>query len=134
MLEIKTDKYDLLLSYNPCSIFEYYSIDSMHGLNLKDCQEYNNTPNDAYICGWCNYIPKSDNNYQHGDRMFVFINLSRCTKDYDLIATLYHELMHYSIAYYNWNLEFEEEIITLTDNQVKEAYMLINLYAKYLNK
>ena len=41
MKTIIRDKYDLLLSYDPCDIFTYYNIDEMHGLNLKDCKLLN---------------------------------------------------------------------------------------------
>lgn len=118
-------KYDLILSDNPCTIFEHYGVEEMHGLNLKDCREYNNTSEDSYICGWCNYVPKADGNYQWNDRMFVFINLTRCGNDLDLITSLYHELMHYAFAHYNWDIKYEEEIITLAEEEVKKVYKII---------
>lgn len=117
------EKYDLILSDNPCAIFEHYGVEEMHGLNLKDCKAYNNTSEDSYISGWCNYVPKPEGNY--GDRMFVFINLSRCGNYLDLITTLYHELMHYAFAHYNWNINYEEEMITLAEEEVKSVYKLI---------
>lgn len=119
------EKYDLILGYSPCDIFEHYGVDEMHGLNLKDCKEYNNTSEDSYICGWCNYVPKPDKNYKSGDKMFLFINLSRCTNELDLITTIYHELLHYSFAYYDWNSDFEEEIITLAELETKSVYIKI---------
>lgn len=119
------DKYDLILSHNPCDIFEYYAVQEIHGLNIKDCKEYKNTSEDSYICGWCNYIPKPDGNYMSGDRMFLFINLNRCTNELDLITTLYHELMHYAFAYYDWNIDYEEEIITLAELETKRVYQII---------
>lgn len=118
-------KYDLILSYDPCDIFRYYEVEEMHGLNLKDCRNYNNTKEDAYICGWCNYVPKNNKNYSQDDKMFIFINLNRCNNDIDLITTLYHELTHYAFAQYNWNSDYEEEIITLAEEETKKVYKLI---------
>ena len=118
------EEYDLILSYDPCEIFHHYGVEAMHGLNLQDCKIYNNTSEDAYICGWCNYVPKPDSNYSTGDRMFVFINMSRCNNDLDFITTLYHELMHYAFAQYDWNKDFEEDIITLAEQETKKVYHL----------
>lgn len=120
-----TEKYDLILSHDPCYIFEHYGVDLMHGKSLQRCKEYNNTSEDAYICGWCNYVPKPDKNYGRGDRMFVFINLSRCTNELDLITTLNHELMHYAFAHYDWNCDFDEEIITMAEEETKKIYKLM---------
>lgn len=111
--------YDLILSHDPCYIFQHYGVEEMHGLNLKDCKAYNNTSEDSYISGWCNYVPKQS------DRMFVFINLSRCTNDLNLITTLNHEMIHYAFAHYNWDIKYEEEIITLAEEEVKKIYKII---------
>ena len=54
MIIYKFALYTLLLSYNPCDVFTYYNVTEMHGLNLKDCQAYNNTSQDAYFAGWSN--------------------------------------------------------------------------------
>ena len=117
--------YDLIVSDDPCYIFQHYGVSEMHGLNLKDCKAHVNTTEDAYIAGWCNYIPKPDKDYKTGDRMFVFINMSRCKTDYDLITTINHELMHLAVAYYDWNIEFEEEMITMAEEETKKVYQSI---------
>ena len=127
MLTITRDHYDLLLSTYPCDIFTYYGVDEMHGLNLKDCQAHPNTSEGSYICGWANHIPH-EGDYQLSDRMFVFINLNRCNSHLDLICNLYHELMHWAINHYNEDLSFEEEMITIAENETREVYELI----KYL--
>ena len=118
MKKIKRNKYDLLLSYNPCDIFTYYNVNEMHGLNLKDCSNYNNTTKDAYIAGWCNYIPNSN-------RHFIFINLSRCVNDIKMFGVLMHELMHLS---FYLHLD-KEKLITWAEN---ESYKLFNLIKKQI--
>lgn len=114
MKQIVTDTYDLFLSKNPCDIFTYYNVNQMHGLNLKDCLNYNNTTQDSYIAGWCNYIPNSD-------RHFVFINLSRCNSDIELFGIIMHELMHLSFDLHT----DEEAIITWAELESYKAYKLI---------
>ena len=112
MNNIKFDKYDLLLSYDPCDIFTYYKVNEMHGLNLKDCQNFKNTKKNAYIAGWCNYIPNSN-------RHFVFINLSRCNNQIETFGLIMHELMHLSFDLYT----DEEELITWAENESYKIYL-----------
>lgn len=78
--------YDLILANDPCAIFEHYRVTEIANLNLKDCREYNNTEDDAYIAGLCNVAPSR--------RMFVFINIARCTDDVSTTALVMHEMMH----------------------------------------
>ena len=89
MKVITRDKYDLLLSYDPCEIFKHYNVDQMHGLNFDDCMSHENNNQQAYIAGWCNIIPNLKRNY-------VFINLSRCNTDIETFGLIMHELMHMS--------------------------------------
>ena len=117
MKKIKRDKYDLLLSYDPCDIFTYYKVSEMHGLNLKDCQNFKNTKKNAYIAGWCNYIPNSN-------RHFVFINLSRCNNQIETFGLIMHELMHLSFDLHT----DEEKLITWAE---VEAYKLYKKIKKY---
>ena len=51
MLRIQMDHYDLLLNIDPCSIFDYYNVEQMHGLNKKDCMLHLNNNEQAYIAG-----------------------------------------------------------------------------------
>lgn len=120
MILITRDEYDLLLSVDPCEIFNHYNVDEMHGLSLKDCRAHPNNRNTSYISGWCNYIPNSD-------RMFVYINLTRCNSEVDLICNLNHELMHWSLARYGWDINFEEEIITCAELETREVFELTKL-------
>lgn len=119
--------YMLLLSYNPCDIFHYYSVKEMHGLNLKDCECYNNTTEDAYIAGWANFVPKKSGDYNIADERYVFINLSRCNNDTDAFALIMHELMHHSFWIHNYNLNQEEEIITWAELEAKKVYNIVKI-------
>jgi len=120
----KFESYTLILSHNPCDIFTYYNVEEMHGLNLEDCKNYNNTPQDAYIAGLCNFVPKPDNNYKNGDPKFLFINLSRCTDDIKTFGLIMHELMHQSFDVHNDDISKEEEIITWAE---LEAYKIFEI-------
>ena len=106
--------YDLLFSYNPCEIFTHYNVDEMHGLNLHNCVNHNNTKESAYIAGWCNIIPKSERHY-------VFINLSRCNNDIETFGLIMHELMHLSFDMHT----DEEELITWAENESYQVFQLI---------
>jgi hypothetical protein len=117
MLRIDMEHYDLLLNTDPCSIFDYYNVEEMHGLNKKDCMLHLNNTQQAYIAGWCNLIPGTD-------RYFIFINLSRCNTDVETFGHLMHELMHRS---FDLN-EDEETIITWAEMEAHRVYELI----KYL--
>jgi hypothetical protein len=119
MVSYKRKDYELLLSYNPCEIFDYYEVDKMHGLNKISCEEYNNTTEDAYFAGWCNFIPNTP--YK-----FVFINLSRCTDEIHTFGLIMHELMHQSFDKFDEDLYMEEEMITWAEEQAYEVYEIVN--------
>ena len=123
MLVIDRVSYDLLMNIDPCSIFTYYGVEEMHGLNLTDCRKHPNTKEGSYICGWANHIPH-EGQYKLTDRMFCFINLNRCNSELDLICNLYHELMHVAVNKYDENLEFEEQMITWAEQETRELYEL----------
>ena len=113
--------YTLILSHDPCDIFKYYKMTEMHGLNLKDCSEYTNTPDDTYIAGWTNIAP--DNG-----KPFVFINLSRCTNDVLTTGIVFHEMMHLAGMKYEgcWDSD-EENMITFAEN---ETYKVVEIIKK----
>jgi hypothetical protein len=114
---VSRNNYDLLLSYSPCEIFKHYNVIDMHGLNLIDCINHNNSNQSAYIAGWCNYIPNSDRHY-------VFINLSRCNTEIETFGLIMHELMHLSFDMHT----DEEELITWAENESYEVFELIKNY------
>jgi hypothetical protein len=125
MIAIKRNSYTLLLGENPCEIFYYYSVKEMHGLNCYDCEKYQNTKHDAYIWGLANYVPKENNIYNNGDDTFVFINLQRCSNDYETFGGVFHELLHHSFEIHNYNIELEEEIITWAEKETHEVFSLV---------
>ena len=125
MITIIRGAYILLLSYNPCDVFTYYNVEEMHGLNVVDCIEYENTTEDAYIAGWSNFIPKKSGEYNNDDPRFVFINLSRCTDDLNTFGLIMHEMMHTSFAIHNYDINQEEEIITWAELESYEVFKII---------
>jgi len=110
--------YTLILSHNPCDVFKFYKVTEMHGLNLKDCENYNNTTEDAYIAGLTNVSPIDG-------KQFVFINLSRCTDDIKTFGLVMHEMMHLSLDLHNNDLFQEEEIITWAELESYKVFKLI---------
>jgi hypothetical protein len=114
MKVIIRDQYDLLLSFDCCEIFKHYDISEMHGLNLYDCVNHNNTTQSAYFAGWCNIIPNLKRNY-------VFINLSRCNTPIETFGLIMHELMHMSFDLHT----DEEELITWAENESYEVFEII---------
>jgi hypothetical protein len=114
MKAIPRDSYLLLISHNPCDIFDYFNVDEMHGLNKVDCERHINNTEQSYIAGWSNFIPNTE------DR-FVFINLSRCT-----ITLIMHELMHHSLWLHGYDVEnSEEEIISWAELETIEINKLL---------
>lgn len=124
MLIYDFEDYKLLLSHCPCEIFKHYGINEMHGLNYLDCTNHLNNTEQAYIAGWCNLEPKTN-------KPFVFINLSRCTDDIHTTGLVMHELSHMGFIKYNYDIEFEEEIITYAEN---ETYKIVEIINKILNR
>ena len=121
MIRFLMGEYVLLLSYDPCDIFRYYNVESMHGLSMEECQKYVNNTEQAYIAGWCNFVPKADGVYENGDPTYVFINLSRCGTDIETFGLIMHELMHQS---FNMHTD-EEEIITWAEEESYKVYELV---------
>ena len=118
---IVRENYILLLSYNPCEIFNYFNVDEMHGLSHKECESYPNTNEDSYIAGWSNFVPKTN-------ERFVFINLSRCNTEIETFGLIMHELMHHSFFLHDYNSEKEEEIITWAEEESYEVYEIIKTF------
>jgi hypothetical protein len=126
MVTIFRSGYILLLSYNPCDVFEYFNVDGMHGLNFIDCSAHANTKDSAYIAGWSNFVPKDSGEYLANDDRFVFINLSRCTDTVHTMGLIMHEMMHHSFWMHSYNAENkEEEIITWAEEETYEVYKLV---------
>jgi hypothetical protein len=126
MITIFRNGYVLLLSYNPCDIFDYYNVDEMHGLSYIECDAYANTKDSAYIAGWSNFVPKASGDYLNNDDRFVFINLSRCTDPVKTFGLIMHELMHHSFWRHSYMAEAkEEEIITWAEEEAYNVYDIV---------
>ena len=126
MITIFRNGYVLLLSYNPCDIFDYYNVDEMHGLSYIECDAYANTKDSAYIAGWSNFVPKASGDYLNNDDRFVFINLSRCTDPVKTFGLIMHELMHHSFWRHSYMAEAkEEEIITWAEEEAYKVYDIV---------
>lgn len=122
MITVQLASYILLLSYNPCDIFNYYNVTEMHGLSLLECEAHSNTKDSAYIAGWSNLDPHD------ATKRFVFINLSRCNNPIETTGLVMHELMHQSFWLHNYDVSKEEEIITWAE---EETYNVVKLIEKY---
>lgn len=109
-------RYTLLIGKCPKDLFDYFSVDEMHGLSLEEANAYKESPDDSYIAGLCNLSP-TDNKY------FVFINLTRCQTDVELTATLFHEMMH--LMYRLFVVFNEEDFITTAEQETLKAVALV---------
>jgi hypothetical protein len=125
IIPIFRGSYILLLSYNPCDVFDYFNVDEMHGLNSTDCAAHENTTESAYFAGWSNFVPKESGEYTMGDKRYVFINLSRCNDDISTMGLIMHELMHQSFELHNFDVNKEEEIITWAEEEAYEVFKII---------
>jgi len=115
--------YTLLLSFNPCNLFDYYDVEELHGLYKIECLQHANTSASAYIAGLSNFVPKENGEYLDDDKRFIYINLTRCTDDLSTITLIMHETMHHSMWLHNYDVENqEEEIITWAEEEAKVIY------------
>ena len=119
MTKIEFDSYHLLLSYDPCEIFEYYEEVNLCGLDYHECIFRENTPEDSYLAGLTNMIPGSR------DKQFVFINLLKCTDDLSTLLLINHELLHHSFHLHTYNLHREEEIISWAEQETRKIYEIV---------
>jgi hypothetical protein len=127
MKKIDMGKYVLLAGNNATTIFDYYKVDEMHGLNRKDAQaeEVDKTKgNGVYIYGWTNYDP-ADKKLTAKDpyKPFLFLNLGTFKK-YGLTekaTAVMHVTMHMSILLNNWKIvDKEEEVITFAEEEANK--------------
>jgi len=108
-------KYVLLAGEDATTIFDYYDVEEMHGLNRTDAQaeEVDKTVgNGVYIYGWCNYDPADKKLTAKAPyKPFLFINLGTFKK-YSITekaTAVMHEAMHMAILLDNWNIKDKEE-------------------------
>lgn len=132
MYLISRATYVLLLSYNPCEVFDHFQVDELHGLYRMECLKHNNTTASAYIAGLSNFIPKASGDYTNKDKRFIYINLSRCTDDITTMGLLMHETMHHSLFIHKYKVNTkEEDIIQWAET---EALELIKIVKRYKNE
>ena len=119
--------YVLLVGDNATEIFDYYKVDEMHGLNLKDAQaeEIDKTKgNGVYIYGWTNYDPADKKLTGKAPyKPFLFLNLSTFKKysPTEKATAVMHETVHMGILLNNWNIkDKEEEVISFAEEEANK--------------
>jgi len=97
----------LLVGESAISLFDYFEVNELHGLNRKDCIQ-RIKDGGTYIDGMCNQLPTNSNKY------YIFINESAITNDLLIdFGLIFHESTHYYFRKYYDNLkENEEDLIS----------------------
>ena len=110
----------LLVGVNALSLFDYYGVDELHGLNKKDCLK-RMKQGGTYFDGFQNLIPNKENDY------YLFINNSSLTdNELNNFGLIFHESTHYFFEkYYDSLKENEEQLITESEILAKEIYEAI---------
>ena len=110
----------LLVGVNALSLFDYYGVDELHGLNKKDCLK-RMKQGGTYFDGFQNLIPYEKDQY------YLFINNSSLTNnEVDNFGLIFHESTHYFFEkYYDSLKENEEQLITEAEIMAKEICKLI---------
>ena len=110
----------LLVGKNALSLFDYYGVDELHGLNKKDCLKRMKHGGN-YFDGFQNLIPYKENDY------YLFINKSSLTdNELNNFGLIFHESTHYHFEkYYDSLKENEEQLITESEILAKEIYETI---------
>jgi hypothetical protein len=137
MKKIDMGDYVLLAGNNATEIFDYYSVDEMHGLNRKDAQveEVDKTKgNGVYIYGWTNYDPADKKLTAKAPyKPFLFINLGTFKK-YSITekaTAVMHETMHMAILLNNWKItDKEEEVIGYAEEQANKIIKKLGFDSK----
>ena len=105
-VDIKADLV-LLVGYSAISLFDYFNVNELHGLNRIDCIK-RIKEGGTYIDGMCNQLPTNSKKY------YLFINESAITNDLLIdFGLIFHESTHYYFRkYYDSLKENEEQLIT----------------------
>lgn len=127
----KDDEFEVLIGDDAASLFEYYEIFEMHGLNYKSCIE-RMKQGGTYIDGLCNFVPIF-NNPCHYDfsKWFVFFNLQSFQHNYRDNSLIQHEFTHAGFKKYAWDTNKEEEIIQYGEDMTNRFYPEIKKYINY---
>jgi hypothetical protein len=123
IVEKEYNNFVFLIGETSIDIFDYYGVNSMHGLNRRDASRKKDTNKSAYICGLCNYHPK-DKSLERPSHMkpFIFMNSIRFQKDFTDVTSLMHECTHLSFMMHDWKSELEEEIVTYAESLTNDLY------------
>jgi hypothetical protein len=117
-------EYDLLIGESSMDVFDYYEVDYMHGLSRSECEAYDDTNKDAYICGLANWSP----NCEVGLKPFVFMNGKRFNGTHEDATSIMHEMMHMSLLIHGFGLgTLEEEIITWAEKETNKVIKLLRV-------
>ncbi len=125
-------KFMLLIGKDATEIFDYYSVDKMHGLNRKDAQAEEvdkSKGNGVYIYGWTNYDPKDKKlTAKTPYKPFLFLNKKHFKGNFKDITLVNHEAMHMAILLNNWDIkDKEEEVISLAEEITNRIVPLLKL-------
>ena len=120
---VHRNKYDLLIGDDSVELFDYFGVNELHGLKRSEAVNYNETNDDLYIAGMSNYHP-SDRLLIKYPKPYTFINRKALKNDFRGITLLTHELTHQALLQYDWNMDYEEEIISWVEQQAN--YILKN--------
>ena len=116
------ESYLFLIGKQSIDLFNYFKLPELHGLNIYDCINHDETPQNAYIAGMCNLIPCSDKPY-------LFINLQRLEGNYNDVCLVMHECMHLALKLFDYDIEYyEEEIITLAEQETKKLICILEKF------
>ncbi len=125
-------KFMLLIGKDATEIFDYYSVDKMHGLNRKVAQAEEvdkSKGNGVYIYGWTNYDPKDKKlTAKTPYKPFLFLNKKHFKGNFKDITLVNHEAMHMAILLNNWDIkDKEEEVISLAEEITNKIVPLLKL-------
>jgi hypothetical protein len=132
MKKVDMGKFMLLIGKDATEIFDYYSVDKMHGLNRKDAQAEEvdkSKGNGVYIYGWTNYDPRDKKlTAKTPYKPFLFLNKKHFKGNFKDITLVNHEAMHMAILLNNWDIkDKEEEVISLAEEITNRIVPLLKL-------
>jgi hypothetical protein len=123
LVEKEYKDFVFLIGESSVDIFDYYGVNTMHGLSRRAAIKYGDTKEDAYFAGFCNFHPKDlDLTMPPHMKPFVFLNAKRLQNSFVDVTLLMHECTHLAFKLNNYDIEREEEIITLAEELTNDLY------------
>jgi hypothetical protein len=111
----------LLIGNNAVELFDYYSVQEMHGVSKIECIN-RIAEGGTYIDGFANYDPK-DTLLNTDPLPFVFINRSALHGDYRDVTLINHEMIHMSLLIHSWDVDnHEEDVVTWAEEYTNAIY------------